>query len=253
LSGIPLSSDAEEAGEFETLEERIVKTKRDQDNETRVSIRLEAWQVNLSELISMRLGSNKAEIHNRAFVQGVKIIREEIGWSRIDELFTMREIVAVLTTVLIEDLDASADMQSYLHGHTMELNDTPQGELMDSSKVPVQKSVTSELEENFADRMNMKLAQLNRIVIGAGLKTSENAQPQHEHYADEMVSSFKQGVEDAEKLLERYFYRMMSMSAPLGVSVDRETMDDINTFIEYMEGDKKDVCEKLADQIEVDD
>jgi hypothetical protein len=252
LSGIPLSSDAEEAGEFETLEERVVKTKRDQDNETRISIRLEPWQVNLSEIISMKLGSNKAEIYNRAFVQGVKIIREEIGWSRIDELFTMRETMAVMITTLTEDNGASTDLQKSLHDYTMELTDTPQGELMEPAKVPVQKSVTSELEENFADRMNMKLYQLNRIVIGAGLKTSKNTSQEHEDYADEMVSSFKQGVEDAEELLERYFYRMMSMSAPLEVSVDRDTMDDINTFIECMEGDKKDVCEKLADQIEVD-
>jgi hypothetical protein len=251
LPGIPLSSDAEEAGEFETLEERIVKTEREQENETWLGIRLEAWQLNISEIISVELGSNKSEIYNRAFVEGVRMIRERIGWSRIKDLFDMRLTLLKLSTGFIEDRGSSWDLQKDIHNVELELEHSPQGGLEDPATVPVERSVVSEIEENFADRMGMKKSHLFRIAIGAGLSKSQFTSPEHEDYAEEMVSSVLETVSESEEMIERLFYRALCLVAPYKDEVKSEKMEMINDFIDYMETDKKEICEDLVEGMEV--
>jgi hypothetical protein len=253
-SNLPSSDDGLSGSDYDTLEARIVNTKRDKDNEQRVSIRPEAWQMSESEVIGQRLGTNKVEVYNRLYVEGVSIIRETIGWKDINQLYELRKDVLGFVSNSNLRRDVATDIQRKLVSHTFEFESKPQNTVQGPQKVPVPDSVLAEVKEGFVDKFNTGQDSFHRAVLGCGFLSSEFAGDMTTEYSEEILQSIYETHKRTRRMVEREFESYALACRRKWLSGEAQPqLETMRKIHENMESELADTVEDLIVELENND
>lgn len=250
LDSLPTSEDGVEGGSYETLEEWIFKSERDQEQETRISVRPETWQITYVDLISTEMGTNKSEVYNRVFSAGLMVIRDRIGWERLKNVHDMRNSILKLIIGHKFDDNVILSIQREMQRNQFEINSFPQGSIGEPANIPVKKSVVSEIQEHFADRSHMKASELYRVIIGCGIGESKNYTEGGEGYVSDMVISVDEAISKTRSMFQRLFIRFVSMADSLNYNYSEGFIEDLEDFYKLMDEDKQKYVEGILSRME---
>jgi len=249
LDEIISSLDGKEHDKFENLEQRILKTERDHDEETRVTYRAPQWHYTMAEQISIELMTNKSEVYNRAINSGLEIIRDEIGWSKMKSYFDMKFCLYGIIHYDLLPAEYILDHEENLWEEKIDIEDNPSGSLGDSIKVPVDKSILSEIEENYVDRSNIKRTKLIRIIITCGICESRFSGDRQNRYRDEVILSLKKAIDEGIEMVEVEFMKVLTSAFGILDSYDEEFLSMLDDFVEVMVSDRKEKAREIVDEM----
>lgn len=248
MTGIPSSTIAIENGEFETLEERIFQTNRDPEEEFRISVRMEVWQRSAVENIAETTGASKADVLNALYAEGLETIREEIGWERMSELFTMRFVLHQISSVTYVDEGSVKRVHQQTQQAKLDVDTDPQGNEKKVVNVPVRDSIVSEVKDNFIDRMHIPDADFHRSLIVFGFLSSDTMKGIYMEYASDMLEDMKRAYGESREIIERTFRGFLSYSLPEWSDGEHHPdYEDIAAYIERMETRHKEPCKRMME------
>lgn len=243
------SSSGEDYTEFNSLEERIIRTKRDHDEETYISVRPYKWQDMLIQLLSVKLGTNKTEVVNRAFTEGLSVVRDEIGWKNLEPLFQMKMRMIQVDMDCDWDDDMKRVSLSEINSVNMDIIFDSGYELGEPRSMPVERSVASEIDEYFVQRSDISMSDIARVVISAGLLNSVNIEGEYESNARESIDDVHKAVNKVRATLESGFFVMLSGMYGDGYKPKENVMGYMEAFLENMQSERKEKCEELLEKL----
>jgi len=259
----PLSSDDGQGGsagddyvgDYENLEDRIYNSKRPpSDEEVGKSVRLENWQLSQIEIITTEINTSKAEVLSKAYIHGLTQIRERVTLDKLERIASMRtEFMQLLMSD--PDRDGGGDeFMEKLHDAEIEVRVKMENGDMKVMRVPVPRSVMSEVVDSFLDKLSIS-ADFHRLCITVGLADSEHATLLTQNYMDEMVQEFDEAVIDAEKMVEetlaKYVSKMAYKWSEGGVPIER--VQDFEMVIDKMETEAERKARFYLESVELDD
>ena len=248
----PLSTDdGENEATFDSLEERIVYTERDKDQETITSVRLPNSHYRQMDMIQRELGTNKIEILARAYNAGLSELRDIDFVERSDEILDMTNTIAQVTTTKKKYWEKSgSDMQRY-QSYEIDIKENYTSQLNDPEHLPIKDSVLSEVKNRLMDVVMIKPG-VHRPIITVGLSTSENSIGIIEKDAKQIISSFDDALEESRAMCENNMASCLPTLYPVFKSegIDEKHLELIKESAEFMKTENKSPFELYIRQIE---
>lgn len=234
--------------DYDTIEEFIMNTERDEDKEVGKSIRMFKWQEMLMTMIEVEINTKKSEIAARAYPMGVSILRNDHKGD-VDEIATMlHEFMKVYTSdgKNLENADKTNDR---LTDKEIEQPYEEENTLTDSKRYPIPDSYLSEADRDYADHSFMK-GWIHRHIMALGLGKSENTEELHENKISSYAAAFSNAIDDLRESVEgeimNYVQRSEMTWRRRGLS--EGVYDGLMELTEHMETDNKEDLEfKLQD------
>jgi len=232
---------------YDTLEESIFKTERNHDKEITKGVRLEKWQYGLINTICREIGTNTVEVVLRAYVEGVKEIRDEFGEDAKDLSTIFMNINRFL-----EDLKGRREYIEEVEGqiHIEGIKDPRWGErdLREGSTFYLPKSVVSEVNKFYVEWCGFG-GWIHRTIIGFGLRKSEFAGQRTKEKFNEEIESIRVSIGEDRKNLERglAFFCDLNTSYWINNGVDDETVEMLEESVSSMDTKYRD---RVANTIE---
>lgn len=210
----PLSTDdGEGKSDFESLEERIVYTERDKEEETRTSVRLNKIHLAQMDQIQRNLGTNKVEIMNRAYVAGLSKMREINFVERSDSLLDFTNKSNEFLTSNQEYWNkAGLDSVRY-DNYEIEVGNNCPSNLQKPTALLVKDSVLSEVNTRIMDAMSIE-GGVHRGILTIGLSTSENCYDVLSEFSEESLEEFDGALTQSRRQAEEQFTSALTRVGP---------------------------------------
>jgi hypothetical protein len=200
----PLSTDdGEGKSDFESLEERIVYTERDKENEVRTSARLADYQVSVIDKINRSLGTNKVEVTTRAYNAGLSELRQIDFVDRTDDILRLNDIIVDFVQDNAEYWDEIGDDVVRYDNYSVSVDESDVELEDEPSKLTVKDSVLSEVKHRLDDIVMLKSG-LHRPLIGIGLSTSEYSTVVCDRFAEQYIEYFDDVIRESRALQEKH-------------------------------------------------
>lgn len=249
----PLSSEqAEEQsnGDYETLEEYIIETERDRDNEIGKAMRFRDWQEMQLRIIKDRIGTNAVEVVARSYLMGLKRIRSD----HHEEIEGMSEM---LTEFLIAIGNSEGNDRTYLRTakdiEEFEVEDpnvTGQS-VNEPRRYKIQESAVSEVERFYIQDAFFG-PWVHRYVAALGFLDSQFVTQKTEDYLSSTASAVSNSMDEAREEMESMImdYISMSQSAWIEDGLRERTHDHLREAVTRMETSRRETCMALLERSE---
>jgi len=198
----PLSTDdGSGPSNFDSLEARIVHTDRDHDREVRTSIRPTKAQLTQIEKIKNAIGTNKVEIHVRAYNAGLSELRTIDFVDRSTELRALNNAINDFVASSGKYWAAAGEKISRFGEYGVELGLPADATLLEPDAISVQDSVVSEVRDRLLDDMSIT-GSAHRHIITIGLSESQYSRGVIEERRDSYIQDFDDALTDSRELCE---------------------------------------------------
>lgn len=235
--------DATEGNDYGSLEERIFNTSRNHDRELQKTIRLAGWQEMVVNKINNRIGTNQSEVLNRAYSEGLKIIRDEIGEMINGVVNLFLEASEVYDNTVRDEINVLPLQNNLVNVDT---NNNRDYELSEPTSIPIRDSELSEVKKTFIDNAYFG-GWVHRDIIGLGLGTSEFAGKRITIEVEKIVQDIEYVMETVRSNVERAMadFLLENLTFFMEEGMDEVAYQHLLEFRELMETDRKDAVDKL--------
>lgn len=251
MSGAFSSDEAEEDGDeqdYETLEEYIFNTERDQDKEVRKAIRFREWQEMQLRIIKNKLGTNAVEVVARSYLMGLARLREE----HHDEVDDVSEMLTDFLIVVGMDPrnDETVDhIGSKISDYSINDPEYNKSDIKEPRNYSIRESAVSEVENNYVQDAFFG-PWIHRYVAALGFLDSELVTEVTENKLSSFSSAVADSMEDARDEIESMIMDYVSMSQAHWIhdGIDKNMYDMLWDVTEHMETDRKETCEQMLNR-----
>lgn len=250
MPGIPGSSEAKEERHYETIEEHIVETKRDHDEEEKKSVRIWKWMENSMFRITYNLATDKNEVANRAFTRGLREVRNG-NRGNIQEAAGMVDSFLEALGSIYKEAEGVDEFYNEFSDYKAELS-KDHGELKDNpDRFPIKRSELSEVKTTFTHHGFLG-GWIYRVVIAIGMNDSQFTN----EYDEEKLNSVKEDLEvtikDARVHMENRIKVFIgkNMGTWLKEGISKQSYESLEEVVEKMNTDNKEEVQEMLRAID---
>lgn len=258
LSTRDLSTDSNT--DYDTLEEYILQTSRKKERKRRkdegemaeevpTTVRLEEWQESEVGSIRRKLSTSSSNVLNRAYIYGLERLREEVP--DVEKAATLGARIQDLIKHDVTDIDRYGTFHEKYKGVECNIETSPQGSISeDTTSVRVFGSILQEVTDTFKRDLHCN-GSIHRVIIGMGLRESNNIGRVSHEFADTMLESMKEEVPryhfELEGLVDRY--TRWSMQDWREQGIDKQTYEELKEIVKIMDTEHKDGVQDRVEEI----
>lgn len=224
-----------------SIEERVFRQERNNDEESRQAFRPEVWQKAEVDRIKRELNTSRPNVR-KASIEGGLVKMREIGYiDRIEEIVEMRSIVenAILNGRM--GSDRGYNYIGELQKMEIKVHNTDETNLLEPSHYPVKDSIAAEINDKYTDEPMLSKSSMLRLIHTIGISTSENVSNAAMDRIEISKSNFEDAISKSRKYIEgvsaSYVKEMLLEWQVNGI--DDGTIDILRDLAEIMETEQK--------------
>lgn len=239
---------SEELGrDYEDLEDRIFSLEREED-EARADPSLELWQQHIVDRIDSEYSAGYPKILQAAYIEGLKIIRDEVH-DDIRDILKMKTSIGTFVDDCVGNGKYASDILEMAYGSKIKDPIKGDREISEQQYVPIPKSISSEVENNYFTHC-MLGKWFHRSIIAFGLSRSEFAGERSVKKAEKEKEMIVGLVVERRNVVEEALVRYLDYNTTYWINngVDESVVEEIEELVGRMETDKRN---NASDSLEV--
>lgn len=252
MSGMPSSDDGKEnsPSDYDSLEEYIFNTTREDEDEEKKQIRFREWQEMQLKAIMQTLGTNRVEVVARSYLMGLERVREK----HYEDVDSLADLLVDFLQVIGNDA-RNRDVINEIHGKVGEYEipepTVENANLTDPKHCRIRRSALSEVQNDYIDK-GFFGAWIHRYIASLGFLDSELLNDFVEDNLSSVGAYVTDSVDESRFEVERLVQDYISLSIPFWIEngLPEETYDRLNNIVSMMETDRQQPCDKMMNRVD---